>query len=147
MPRRLSDPEWLQFLSDVDVTALGLPPWGGVVEWNGQLVLVFICQGAGTVCQKGEVMLTDVSDRPDLLLNLPRTYDTASGLWIYQLPQETMARLYEVGRTTLEATGKIVQTVAEQTGQAAGALTGPLLQQLAVPLALVAVLYLVMTKR
>jgi hypothetical protein len=42
----------------------------------------------------------------------------------------------------LQATGTIIQTVAETAGAAAGGLTKPLLENLALPLVVVAVLYL-----
>ena len=75
MPRRLSNPEWLQFQNDVNVEALNLAPWGGVVQWGQQFILVFICQRNGELCRAGEVMLSDVSDMPELIRNVPNTYD------------------------------------------------------------------------
>jgi hypothetical protein len=144
MPRRLSNPEYVQFLSDVDLNALPLPPWGAVVQWGAQFILVYICQAAGSLCQKGEAMLTDVSDRADLLRNIPGTYDTDQEVWLYQLPQETMARLLEVAQSTLQATGTVIQTVAETAGSAAGALTQPLLENLALPLVVIGIVYLLM---
>jgi len=142
MPRRLSNPEWVAFQNNVDLSALALPPWGAVIQWGSQFVLVYICPSDGGLCRKGEAMLTDVSDRADLIRNIPGTYDTAQELWVYHVPQETMARLLAVAQNTLEATGKVIATVAETAGGAAGALTKPLLENLALPLIVVAVAFL-----
>lgn len=140
MPRRLSNPEWVQFQEDINLNTLGLPPWGAVVQWGSQYILVFICQGTGFLCQQGEAMLTDVSDRADLLHNVPNTYDYTQGVWIYHVPQEGIARFYEVAKSTLQATGKVIDTIAEEAGKAAGAATGPLLGNLTIPLIALAVI-------
>jgi len=138
MPRRLSNPEWVQFQNDVDLNALDLPPWGAVIQWGNQYVLVFICQADGSLCQRGEAMLTDVTDKADWIRNIPGTYDTDQQVWVYHIPQELMGRFYEVAKTTLETTRQIIQTVAETAGQAAGGITAPLLENLA-PILVVAV--------
>jgi hypothetical protein len=134
MPRRLSNPEWVEFQNEVNIPALDLPPWGAVVGWGSQYILVFICQGSGSLCQKGEVMLSDISDREDLIKNVPHTYDANQSVWIYHVAPELMGHLYDDAKSVLQATGQIIQTVAQQAGQAAGALTEPLLSQLTVPL-------------
>ena len=87
-------------------------------------------------------MLTDVSDRADLLRNIPGTYDVVQETWVYHIQAETMARFLAVSQSVLQATGTIIQTVAETAGAAAGGLTKPLLENLALPLVVVAVLYL-----
>ena len=142
MPKRLSDQAWLAFQNDIDLDALKLPPWGAVVQWGPQLILVYICPGSGTLCQKGEVMLTDVSDRPELIRNVPSTWDADQELWVYHITAETMARVAEVSRSTLETTGQILVGVSETVGEAAGALTRPLLENLALPLIVIALVYL-----
>lgn len=144
MPRRLSNPEYVQFLNTVDLNALDLPPWGAVIQWMDQYILVYICQASGGLCQRGEAMLTDVSDRADLIRNIPGTYDTSQSVWVYQLPQEGMTRLLEVASSSLQATGTIIQKVAEATGAAAGALTKPLLENLALPLIVLGIAFLIM---
>lgn len=151
MPYRLSDPAWLAFQNDINVSALSLPPWGGVVQWGNQFVLVYICPADGSLCRKGEVMLTDVSDRSDLIKNIPRTYDAGAGVWVYHLPAAFMATLVSEAKTVLETTNTIVQTVAEAAGEAAGGLTQPLLSNLTVPLIglglLLALVYLPQPRR
>jgi hypothetical protein len=142
MSRRLSDPEWIGFQNAVDVNQLNLPVWGGVVQWGSQLILVYVCPGSGTICQQGEIMLTDISDRSDLIRTIPGTYDATQDVWVYHLPAETMARIVELSRTTLETTGQILKTVSETAGQAAGALTRPLLENLALPLIVIVLVYL-----
>jgi len=142
MPRRLSDQEWIGFQNNVDVNALNLPIWGGVVQWGQQLILVYVCPGSGGICQHGEIMLTDISDRPDLIRTIPGTYDVSQDVWVYHLPAETMARIAELSRTTLETTGQILQVVSETVGEAAGALTRPLLENLALPLIVIVLVYL-----
>lgn len=130
MPRRLSNPEYITFLNTVNLDALGLPPWGGVIEWGEQFILVYVCQASGSLCQQGEAMLTDVSDRADLIRNIPRTYDANQGVWYYQLPQEAIQQLATVAGATIRGTGKIIQAIAREAGEAAGALTQPLIGNL-----------------
>jgi len=142
MPRRLSDPEWLQFQHDVDVESLPLAPWGAVIQWGQQFILVYVCQRDGFLCRAGEVMLSDISDRPDLIKNVSGTYDYKEGIWLYHLPEELMNLTVEVAKDSLVATGKIIKEVAETAGGAAGALTGPLLENLAIPLIVLAIIYL-----
>jgi len=142
MPRRLSDPEWVAFQNTINIEALKLPPWGAVVQWGSMFVLVYVCPGSGSMCQQGEVMLSDISDRADLVRNISGTYDAAQRVWIYYVPQETIARLYEVAQGTLETTGHVLTSVSQTVGQAAGELTGPLLGNLALPLIVVAIVFL-----
>lgn len=130
MPHRLSDPAWIAFQNEVDLNALALPPSGGVVRWNDRLILVYICPGSGFLCQRGEVMLSDVTDRADLLRTIPGTYDTHQETWVYHLPQELLNTFVQDSKTVLEATGQVLETVSETVGTAAGALTAPLLANL-----------------
>jgi hypothetical protein len=134
MPYRLSNPAWLAFQTDIDVSRLNLPPWGGVVQWGSEFILVYICPQDGTLCKRAEVMVTDVTDRAELLKNIPRNYDPATSTWIYHLPAELMSTLFNDSKTVLEATGQIIQKIAETAGQAAGGLTKPLLENLSLPL-------------
>ncbi len=144
MPRRLSNPEWLAFQNSVDLNALQLPPWGAVVLWGSQYILVYICPESGSLCMQGEAMLSDITDRADLIKNLPSTFDASQSVWIYHIVPETMTRIVEVSKTTLETTGQIVQTVAQTAGEVAGELTGPLLENLALPLVVVAIVFLML---
>lgn len=104
MPRPLSDPEWLAFTNELpDVSILNLPPWGGVVQWEGMDVLIYECQARGTLCSEaGDVLLTDISDiRAQIEIAPEWEYNTAADLWVWHVPQETMQvigqRLREVG--------------------------------------------------
>lgn len=83
--RPLSDPEWIQFQKDVDVLALNLPPWGGIVEWAGMDVLAFIGSD-------GSLFLTDVTRLEDSRLvnwkkNLQTEYDQTQEIWYWRLPE------------------------------------------------------------
>lgn len=141
MPRRLSDPEWIAFQNTVNIEALRLPQWGAVVQWGSMFVLAYVCPSDGYLCRKGEVMLSDISDRADLVRNIPGTYDASQHLWIYYLPQETLARVYEVAESTLQTTGHVLTSVSETVGEAAGGLTAPLLENLALPLIVIGLIF------
>jgi hypothetical protein len=148
MPYRLSDPAWLAFQNDININSLNLPPWGGVVQWANSYILVYICQTDGTLCRKGEVMLSDVTDRQELLANVPRSYDATAGVWIYQVPAAFMATLYDEAKPVIEGTGIVIQKVSEAVGSAAGAIAKPLVEDLTIPIALAAVaLVVVYTRR
>ncbi len=147
MPARLSDPAWVAFQNDIDVSKLNLPPWGGIVQWVDQLILVYVCPASGGLCQKGEVMLTDVSDMPELIKNIPGTYDANQGVWTYHILLETLQRIVEVSKATLETTGKIIQVTSDTIGEAAGGLTRPLLENLALPLIVIGLIFLFMETR
>lgn len=122
--RRLSNIEWTTFQDDVDVDALHLPEWGGIVEWNDMDVLVF--EGP-----TGELFLSDVTDMdqsadPRLQQwkdNLPRTYDPTDQIWYYRLPETFMDvlsdRVTEVSTYTEETAAAIAET-AKQTVVSAG---------------------------
>jgi hypothetical protein len=127
MARRLSDMEWATFLSQVNVPALGLPPWGGVVEWQGMEVLVYIGPS-------GEVFTTDISDNPQLLAEYQssqyRIFDPNSQVWWYNLPQQLLT-------TTINdaiAAGQVVQStitlITTTAGQAAGNIIKPIVEPL-----------------
>lgn len=142
MPKPLSDPAWLAFQTQIDLEALALPPWGAVIHWGQSLILVYICPGSGTLCQKGEVLLTDITDLPQIVGSIPGTYDTSQGLWWYRVPQELMQTIAHDAADVLEATGKVIQVTSQTVGDAAGALTAPLLQNLALPLIVVGLAFL-----
>jgi len=142
MPRRLSDQEWIGFQNSVDIDALNLPPWGAVVQWGQQLILVYVCPGSGTLCQQGEVMLSDVTDRQELFRNVPKTYDSLQEVWLYHVTAETIARTAEVAKATLETTGKVLKEAAKIIGETAGGLAKPLLEDLYLPLIVIALIYL-----
>lgn len=84
MPRKLSDHEFVAFDNDVDVESLNLPPWGGVVQWEGMEVLVFVGPGG--------LFLTDISDVRPLVEAVPSwEYNPYADLFIWHLPRETAA--------------------------------------------------------
>jgi hypothetical protein len=159
MPRRLSDPEWLAFQNDVNLTALDLPPWGAVIEWRGNYILAFVCPfkplaivggelievatlDPRAMCQPGEVMLTDVSDQQQLFRNIPGTWDQSQERWVYHVPEQTIKRLVEVAKDTIQGTGLTIDWIADTVGSAAGSLTRPLLENLTFPLIVIALVYL-----
>jgi hypothetical protein len=123
MPRRLSDIEWATFLHDVNVPALNLPPWGGVVDWGGEKILVYIGP-------TGEVFTTDISDRPDLLQNIAASYDPTSQIWYYQLPQAVMQTVVEEAQATGQFVKSTITEIANIIGQAAGDVTKPIIDNL-----------------
>ena len=86
--RRLTNGEWNTFLHEVNVANLDLPPWGGIVEWSGMDVLVF-------VGPTGEVFLTDVTGEQELIERTGRTYDPLAQYWWYQLPEATTDILWQ----------------------------------------------------
>lgn len=129
MPRRLSNIEWVTFLNEVDVERLPLPAWGGVLEWRGMQVLVF--HGAN-----GEWFVTDISDRPDIFAGYPKTQDPWGKVAIYSLPREVVNATIEAPAVIASA----VKATGQAVGETAGALTGPLLQNLTVPLIVVGII-------
>src|SRR6266478_522678 len=100
MARRLSNLEWGTFLHEVDVRSIGFPPWGGVVEWGGMQVLVYIGPA-------GEVFLTDVSGS-QFASNFVKTWDPNSQVWWYHLPRETMATIVQQSEAVLVATKTVI---------------------------------------
>jgi hypothetical protein len=161
MPRRLSDPEWSAFLRDVKVSDLGLPPWGGIVEWAGQYILVYIgpertqdlCASTAQdseapypITCEHEIFLTDVSDLSQSWRNQVRqaVYNEQMDVFWYELPQEIM---HEIATRAAQA-GQLLVSTAEIIGQTAGAATGPLLANLTLPLVAAAVVaVIVLAKR
>ncbi len=124
MARRLSDPEYVAFLNDIDVEALNLPPWGGVVQWEGLEVLVF-CPGPAVESSwlwptsRGECteyQLTDITDVRPLVESYPSwQYNPMQNTAVWHLPEETAAtieqRLQQVSNAagfTFENLGMII---------------------------------------
>lgn len=106
-PRPLSNPEYVAFTGDVDVAALNLPPWGGIVKWNGLNVLVFETQPAQTSWSwpwstpqtfGGDLYLTALPDAFLAQLNIapPWQYHPEGNFSWWALPQETFTRVNEV---------------------------------------------------
>ena len=127
MARRLSDMEWATFLSEVNVPALGLPPWGGVVQWSGMDVLVYIGPS-------GEVFTTDISDNSQLLAQYQssqyKTFDANSQVWWYYLPQQLI-------QTTISdaiAAGQVIQSTINVITTTAGQAAGNVLKPIVAPL-------------
>lgn len=130
MPRQLSMGEFIAFAHDVDVSRLDLPPWGGVIEWSGLMVLVYVAPG-------GRVFTTEVSDSPAIIRNTPRVYDPWSTAWYYHLPEETLHRATEVPGEVLEVTGEYAEKIAAAIGAAAAGALKPVVPTLT-PLLIVA---------
>lgn len=124
MARQLSDAEHAQFMSDVNVAALNLPPWGGVVAWNGLDVLVFVALG------DGRVWTTDITDDFQSWIaaneNQQATYDPNSQVWYYQIPQQTAATI--VGYA--QKAGDLAAQGLNIIGQAAAAAAKPTIDEL-----------------
>ena len=127
MARRLSDMEWATFLAQVNVSALGFPPWGGVVEWEGMDVLVY-------VGPSGEVFTTDISDDPQFLAQYQssqyKTYDANSGVWWYNLPQQLLTTTINDAIAAGQVIQSTVNAITSAAGQAAGGLIAPIVQPL-----------------
>jgi hypothetical protein len=136
MARRLSNMEWATFLSEVNVPALNLPPWGGVIEWRGMQVLVYIGP-------TGEVFTTDVSDMPEITANTSRVYDAHQEVWVYRVPQEMLATAIADAKWLAEVTMATVEEAGQVIGTTAGKITGPLLENLTLPLVVVGVIGLI----
>jgi len=125
-PRRLSDIEYVTFLSTVNVDAAGLPPWGGVIEWQGLMVLVYT---SGT----GERFLTDLSVCPDLVsvvTKQPREWNSWLGAFVYAIPKEGIGALIDAAQK-----GKaLVLETAKTIGETAGNIVAPIVTPLSLPL-------------
>lgn len=133
MARRLSNMEWATFLHEVDIAALKLPPWGGIVEWNSMLVLVYIGPS-------GEVFLTDLTGNQQFVANFQRNWDATSSVFWYHIPRETMAAIVEGSKGALVATQAIVKTVGDAAGSLTSPLLVPLLKELRVPIVIALVI-------
>lgn len=147
--RRLSDPEWAAFQGDVNVSALGLPPWGGLVRWGAMDVLVFV----GVT---GEVFATDITGCP--LVDTVRrygTYNPSAGSWWAQLPAELWSTTEnDVAYAYQTAPGYVRDTLIatmDAIGKAVAAALNPTLGSLApllvVALVVLGVMYLPKPKR
>jgi hypothetical protein len=127
MARRLSDVEWASFLSQVNVPQLGLPPWGGVVEWEGMAILVYIGP-------TGEVFTTDITDNSQLLSQYQsaqyKTYDPDSAVWWYYLPQQIMQTTVNDAIAAGQALQSTINYVTTVAGQAAGNVIKPIVEPL-----------------
>jgi len=134
MARRLSNIEWATFLSVVDVPNIqDLPPWGGVVWWNEQAILVYIAPS-------GEIYATDVTDDPQLIKNVPRYYDANQEIWYYRLSEQLVIGTIQFAQDA----GKVLKDVAVVAGETSGAILSPTLQALSIPLAAVGIVLVLM---
>lgn len=125
MPRRLSNIEWATFLKDIDGALIGLPPWGGIVHWNGIDVLVFI--GAN-----GEVNTTDVTDLgPAWESQVNQTSQpTEAEVFLYSLPENVVQVMAEDAKAAGQVLITTVQIVGQAIGAGLGAATKPLFENL-----------------
>jgi len=85
-------------------------------------------------------MLSDVSDRAELLANVAREYDANAQVWWYHVPWETLATIARDATAVSDGTQLVIKKAAEIVGGAAGDLTRPLLENLTIPLIAIAVL-------
>ena len=115
MPRRLSNIEWVTFQQEVDLNALGLPPWGGVISWHDMDVLAF-------KAVSGEWYLTDVSDLSDRFAAYPKVYVPEWKVFLYSLPESVM----QSAAAAPEIISNAVIWTAAKVGETAGALVKPL---------------------
>ena len=141
MARALSNPEWAQFMQDVNVSALNLPPWGGVVQWNGMDVLVFVSPADGSV------WTSDITDDFQSWIaaneNQQAIYDPSQSVWYYQLPQQTMQALASAAKTAGQVLQTTLSTVAQTVGQTAADILTPTTQALS-PILIGAIVVLVL---
>lgn len=138
MSRKLSDPEWLQFILDTKPTSMNLPPWGGVVQWGAQKILTFINEA-------GAVFATDITG--DTLINwaaIPTTYDPNTGTAWYYLPQEIAATVAADAIAAGAIVRSTVDEVATIVGHAAGAVLTPTLSPFVFPIVIVGAAVLLM---
>ena len=99
--RAITGPEKDAFISDYpSVTEGSIPPWGGVTEWHGLRVLVFFDANH-------QMRLSDITDRPDLLSDLPRYWNEYASSWWYQLPSTFVTRVAEVYNVAEDAIGNV----------------------------------------
>lgn len=130
--RPLSDIQWATFLSEVNVPALGLPPWGGIVEWGNMDVLIYINASSG------EVFTTDATGvNIPAISNTPKTYDQNQGIWYYQLPQAIIQTIAGEASQAAALVKQATTTVADIVGSTAAAVTAPLVGQLS-PITIIA---------
>jgi hypothetical protein len=120
MGRRLSDHEYVAFLNDVNVDRLNLPPWGGVIQWEGMEVLVF-CAGRAPVeggwfsstdpgpCT--DIRLTDITDIRPMVEAIPSwKYNPHDNTAVWHLPEETKNRIEEL----LQEAGAAIHPLSPQ---------------------------------
>jgi hypothetical protein len=117
MTRPLSNIEWYTFQQEVDVDALDLPQWGGIVEWRGMDVLVF--EGPGGLYLSD---VTSFQQSPDERLRtwkaqVPVYWDSDSEVWYYQFPEQFKSVLAERATQVTNATEETVAAIAKTAKQ------------------------------
>ena len=121
MARRLSNIEYATFLTDIDVFSLGLPPWGGIVQWGGIDVLVFI----GTKLWNDvlqdyvtQIFLTDVTDQSaQWKAQATQEYSDAEHVFWWSLGESVLTSIYNVAQQA----GAVVSTAIDSAGKLVGA--------------------------
>lgn len=139
--RALSNPEWVQFMSDeAGLVQMMNPGDSKVVNWNDMSVLVFI--GANPISQDGnlypDVYLTDVSDAPQLQAMLAPGFNSPPQSMLDTLPQaieDTIASDAATAGALVNQAGQAASAalvnIASTVGKVAGAAVSPLLGDLA----------------
>ena len=117
MPRRLSNIEWATFLTDIDVPALNLPPWGGIVEWGAQDILVFVgARRYNDVINDyvTEIFLTDVTDMAaEWKTEATRKLVPSQDVFVWTFLEEVGSRLM----TTANQAGAVISAAIDSTGK------------------------------
>ncbi len=90
MPRALSDPEYVAFTNEVNLSELDLPPWGTIVRWGSIDVLVYVTgppEGEPFNGFGGDLYLSDVTDIIDRFTVSPSwTYSPSASAWLWNYP-------------------------------------------------------------
>lgn len=131
--RRLSDPEFAQFMTDEQgfVTTL-MPGQSAIVDWNGLKVLAYI--GSQAIDVGGDlypdVYLSEVSDAPQLAAMTNPAFHAPSQTWYEALPPAVLDAI----KNDAANAGVLLNSLAQQIGNVAGGLTQPLLSNLTFPI-------------
>ncbi len=138
--RAITGSEMDAFIADYpSITPDSIPPWGGVTEWHGLRVLVFF--GANH-----QLFLSDITDRPDLLSDLPRYYNADAASWWYQLPStfaNRVAEVYTKGADVTDAAYTEIMALLAAMRKAAGDIASPVgLGSIAIIAIAIAAIYL-----
>jgi hypothetical protein len=119
MARPLSNIEWATFMTEVQPDNLGLPAWGGIVNWGGEYVLCF-------KMPSGEWALSDVTDGipsqgqiipiTTYLQNIPSSQPSWAHVFVYSLP----ANMAQVALQDTAAIGSLATQALQITEQMIG---------------------------
>jgi hypothetical protein len=147
MPFALSDADHLQFLTEVNPDSLGLPQWGGIAQWHGRYILMFLMPNSDNILSDSWA-LSDISDGipfgnttinvQTYLQNIPSSGPTYWGTFWGTLPANFMAQAAEVTAAAGALASETVVWTAQQVGAVVSGITAPVLNAATVPLAMIA---------